>query len=78
VPAPDHDCPGCGAPGVPYGRLSCTPCWFRLPVPIRGRITRAWRSLTRWPHDSDLLAAHRKAVADAGEWYRDNPAVGRG
>jgi hypothetical protein len=73
-----HPCPGCDAPGVPKHQLSCRPCWFRLDRVIRDRISRAYRAMRQYPHDGDYQAAHRRALADALEWYKTNPAVSRG
>ena len=68
-----HDCPGCGRP-VPRSRLSCPGCWSQLPAALRGRITRAYNARRRYPHDGDLAAAHRAAMAEAFDWYRANRA----
>lgn len=73
-----HPCPGCDAPGVPQHQLGCRPCWWRLPEPIRGRINRAYAAKKRHPHDVDIAGAHRRAIFDAMQWWRDNKAVGRG
>jgi hypothetical protein len=66
-PYTTHPCPGsCGA-RVPKHLLACRTCWFRLPAYLRDRVNRT--------HRQDP-AAHRKAVADAVTWYRNNPGGG--
>lgn len=61
---PPHLCPcGCGDQ-VPHHLLTCQVGWRRLPMEIRNRINAAYR------RDPD---AHAAAVADAYEWYRENP-----
>jgi hypothetical protein len=60
-----HDCPGgCGTP-VARARLACRRCWYRLPEPMRDAVNTAY-------HSGDRLG-HRRAVAAASTWYRDNP-----
>lgn len=67
MPEPTHPCPGgCGA-AVPRTRLSCKPCWFRLPRPLRDEITGAYRV-----RRSDGLR-HARAISEASRWYRANP-----
>jgi hypothetical protein len=62
-----HSCPGgCGA-AVPRTRLSCPPCWFRLPKPLRDDITAAYRN-----RFADSLT-HARALSAASRWYRANP-----
>ncbi len=62
-----HGCSGdCGA-WVPRGRLACPPCWYRLPGDLRAAVNEAYR------HRSVNPAAHRAALADAMNWYRNNP-----
>jgi hypothetical protein len=63
-----HDCPGCEAPGVPQHQLSCKPCWFRLPSPLRNAVNGAYRQRATNP------TAHRAALGAAMRWYRENPA----
>jgi hypothetical protein len=67
-----HACPGCRTVEIAGNQLACKACWFRVPRPIRDRITRAWAAKRRYPHDGDLIAAHRKAVGDALTWYREH------
>lgn len=77
----DHPCPSCGVPGVPAHQLACKPCWFRLPQAIRDAVNGSYRAKTyaKRPNTrSAAVAAHRRALADAMAWYRDNPAVSRG
>lgn len=65
--ADTHLCPGrCGAP-VPRTKLSCKPCWFRLPKPLRDDITAAYRN-----RFTDSLT-HARALSAASQWYRANP-----
>jgi hypothetical protein len=63
---PTHACPGCGKRQVPRHQLSCRPCWYRLPRDLRDRINDAYRR---------DRTEHMYAIADAAEWYRQNPAV---
>lgn len=60
-----HPCPGCGDVPVPRHRLSCHPCWFRLPAALRAEINAAYR------RDPDR---HMDAVAEAVAWYAEHPA----
>lgn len=62
-----HDCPGgCGA-RVAGTKLTCHPCWDRLPRPLQ-RITRnAWRGT---PHDR---RPYLNACAAVLRWYRAHP-----
>jgi hypothetical protein len=70
--APDtHLCPGCEDVLVEAGRLSCPPCWFRLPKDIRDRINDAWKATRR--HAPGAYRAHREAVLLALRWYHINP-----
>ncbi|HEX8112052.1 MAG TPA: hypothetical protein VF516_30175 [Kofleriaceae bacterium] len=62
-----HDCPGCGAAGVPQHQLACKPCWFRLPERMRDAINHAFR------HRLSNPRAHRQAIVRAMTWYRINP-----
>lgn len=66
APRPTHTCPGCKSVQVPRHKLACRPCWYRLPRALRQRINDAYR------RDS---AAHRGALREAFDWYRDHPAV---
>lgn len=68
MPLPDtHACPGlCGA-RVPRSHLSCKPCWFRLPKPLRDDVNAANRV-----RRSDPMR-HMRALAAASRWYRENP-----
>ncbi len=57
-----HDCPGgCGLP-VPYRKLACGKCWYRLPLDMRRDLTAA--------RGRDL-----RLVGDALIWYRENGAT---
>lgn len=63
----EHGCPGdCGAM-VPRHQLSCKPCWFRLPSPLRNAVNNAYR------HRASNPTPHRAALAAAMRWYRENP-----
>lgn len=62
-----HKCPGGCDTDVPRARLSCRPCWYRLPVDLRATLNEAYRA--RGAH----TAPHRAALRDAIEWYRNNP-----
>lgn len=55
-----HDCPGCHRTGVPYERLACPTCWYRLPAELARAVTSTWG---RDP------AAHADAVVAAVAWY---------
>jgi hypothetical protein len=62
-----HPCPGgCGA-RLPGNRLACTPCWVRLPNPLRNDLVRSYRER------GDSPMRHFAAVALTRQWYRDNP-----
>ncbi len=76
----DHPCPGCQASGVPHHQLACEPCLFRLPQDLRNAVDGTWRakSYAKRPESrSAAVVAHRRAIAAAMQWYRDNPAVSR-
>lgn len=62
----NHRCPGgsCGR-SVPPNQLACRACWYRLPVELRSAIWKAWR---------DSPVKHRELVAEAIQWFKDNPA----
>jgi hypothetical protein len=64
---PKHGCPGCGEM-VPRRLLSCRICWARLPEPLRDKVNHAYRMRQSAP------LAHLRAIAEASQWYRDNPA----
>lgn len=67
---PTHKCPGgCGA-AVPRSQLSCKPCWFRLPKPLRDDVNIAYRRRRSDPLD------HMRAISVASRWYRANPDGG--
>lgn len=60
-----HKCPGgCGAL-VPYARLSCAPCWAKLPQVLKDEVNVAYRRRA-----SDPLR-HLRAVRAACDWYGD-------
>lgn len=64
---PTHPCPGgCGA-AVARAQLSCKPCWFRLPKPLRDDVNAAYRKRRAEP------LVHMRAIAAASQWYRANP-----
>lgn len=58
-----HPCPypGCDSP-VPYVQLACRAHWFQLPLDLRYRISRAYKS-QKW-------AEHRAALAEAFSFYK--------
>jgi hypothetical protein len=65
-----HPCPGgCGG-HVSRARLSCKPCWLRLPADIRAEVTDAYDQ--RW-RDPDGRIRHADALTAASRWYRANP-----
>lgn len=62
-----HACPGrCGAQ-VSRSQLSCKPCWFRLPKPLRDDVNAAYRKRRADP------MGHMRTIAAASQWYRANP-----
>lgn len=64
---PVHQCPGgCGA-HVPHHHFACPTCWARLPIDLQTPITDNYR------HD---LTAHAAAMAEARQWYGQNPLQG--
>jgi hypothetical protein len=63
-----HTCPGgCGDQNITSSRFACRTCWYRLPAVLRSAIWRAYQDV------GALSAPHRAAMADAHEWYRNNP-----
>ncbi|MFL6113656.1 MAG: hypothetical protein ACJ786_20195 [Catenulispora sp.] len=69
MPAPEpHPCPGSCGVVVPHHQLACSPCWCRLPKPLRDDVNDAYRNRRR---DGALL--HMRAVSKAYDWYRANP-----
>lgn len=60
----DHTCPGGCKKAVPYHLFACRACWFRLPRDLRRPI------LGNHGRDSQ---AHAEAMADAFQWYAENP-----
>lgn len=76
--ADTHDCPGgCGAQ-VPQHQMACKPCWFRLPVDLRNAVNGTFRARQRTTGrrpdvHSAAVAAHRKALVAAFQWYREHP-----
>lgn len=64
---PKHGCPGCGEM-VPRRLLSCRICWARLPEPLRDKVNHAYKMRQSAP------LTHLRAIAEASQWYRDNPA----
>lgn len=66
---PTHDCPcGCGKQ-ITQDRVACKPGWYLLPKDIRDEVWRTYRARQRDP------SAHRRALHEAMQWYRDNPRV---
>lgn len=70
-----HTCPGCQAVQVGAGKLSCPPCWFRLPRNIRTLVNDAWRARQR--SNPGGHRAHREAVLLAVTWYGNHPRKDR-
>jgi hypothetical protein len=61
-----HQCPGgCGNDRIASNRFACRACWYRLPAQLRAAV---WEGYRQQP----LGEAHRAAMADAREWYRNN------
>ena len=75
--APDtHRCPGgCGIGRINPNRLACRDCWYRLPRGIRAVVMASWQP-RRFQGEGRESPEHRRAVAIALEWYRDNPLTG--
>lgn len=72
MPEPRHGCPGdCGAT-VARRMLACRACWWRLPEELRNELNRADQIRRRNPNDPERVAQHRRVVARALRWYRDN------
>jgi len=67
-----HDCPGVCGRRVARHQLACPACWKRLPLDLRQRLDEAYRATRRSP-TSARVKEHRKALAAALTWYRDNP-----
>jgi hypothetical protein len=65
-----HLCPRCGAVGVPQHQLSCKPCWWKLPADLRNAVNGTYRARTSG--GADAVAAHRRAITAALDWYRDH------
>lgn len=62
-----HTCPGrCGRDNIPAHLYACPQCWHSLPAGIQERISTNYRSNP---------AEHLRAMADAGQWFRDNRPV---
>lgn len=63
-----HKCPGrwCTAQ-VSQAQLACRSCWYQLPAKLRTALNDAYRNRHNDPHE------HRRALADALDWYRANP-----
>jgi hypothetical protein len=62
-----HPCPGGCRAEIPHHQLSCKPCWFRLPKPLRDDVNSAYRKRRAEP------LGHARAVSAASRWYRANP-----
>lgn len=62
-----HACPGACGTQVPQHHLACRPCWHRLPAELRDRVNTSYR----WRRRDPIL--HRNAIAEAAQWFRDNP-----
>lgn len=58
-----HACPGRCGRSIARHLFSCPPCWRLLPFPMRRAITMA--------HASKAHEAHRVALLDALDWYRE-------
>ncbi len=69
-----HRCPGCHAPGVLPEMFSCRPCWRRLPWEYRDRVMVTWRARRHNPASTVAMAAHRRAMGDAEDWYTNHPS----
>lgn len=67
----NHDChwPGCGKQ-VPPAMWGCRPHWFRLPMPIRNRIFRAYR--IGQEQDGRPSRDYMAAAKAAQEWILAN------
>lgn len=66
--APTHICPGgCGITSVPYARLACRACWYKLPIHLRDMINATYELRG----NAEGRRAHALAVADARRWYRN-------
>lgn len=65
-----HECPHpqCDAQISNY-IFACRTHWFELPVAIRSRITRAWRSVIQG--DSDGITDHDTACDEAEQYWAD-------
>lgn len=60
-----HECPhGQCNKSVYSARLACPPHWYMLPKDMRTEVWTAYRS--------GDLGRHRRAVAAAMAWYREN------
>lgn len=73
MPTPDdrHQCPGACGRLIHRARLACPTDWATLPPALRGRITRSYTGKRLYPHDTDIAAAHRQALAEALTIYRN-------
>lgn len=67
-----HGCPGDCGRRVPRHQLACPGCWRRLPQPLRQALDETYRAQRRTPTTA-RVSEHRKALAAALGWYRDNP-----
>lgn len=67
-----HGCPGDCGRQVPRHQLACRDCWWRLPEPLRHRVTAAYTARRRNPSDDSRAAEHRQAMTVAIAWYRTN------
>lgn len=72
MPADTHRCPGCDLTGINPNRLACRDCWYRLPRTLRAAVVASWRGTA-----GAGSAEHRRALAAAFEWYRDNTGTPR-
>lgn len=66
-PVPRHPCPGgCGF-NIPRGLYACRPCWQRLPLAVRDRVTFGYANR------GTNATEHRRAMAEAAAWFARNP-----
>lgn len=58
-----HACPGRCGKSIRSHLFACPACWSLLPHPMRRAITMA--------HNAREVEAHRVALLDALDWYRE-------
>jgi branched-subunit amino acid aminotransferase/4-amino-4-deoxychorismate lyase len=59
-----HTCPGCRTKRIPDRVLTCAPCWYELPAPIRSAIVSTARL-------SILAPKRRAALQGAFDFWRE-------